>query len=316
MLNQTDLNLLRVLVTFSREGSVLTTAKALKVTPSAVSQALKRLEDELEIQLFIRSHKKLTLTPEARHLVDSVLPLLTTVQDVVENLKKRKHLIEGEIRIGAPVEFGTNVLIPIFSQFTKQYPKVSLGVKLGSPRTLLAHLQNSDLDLAFCDDGPYFAQFRSTLLTEPTFSEELILVCSKSFFEENHLIRETSFKKLTSLRHVDYSDDHSAINIWYQHHFKKRAEHLNLSLISENVHALIQGVKQGLGLGMIPSYLVKRELATGSLVAIRTGKAELRNAILLVQNQKKIPRTAEKLLISHIKKSSSQFTSLELHRRQ
>ena len=306
MLNQLDLNLLKVLTVFGNTKSVLSAAQSLKVTPSAVSQALKRLESDTGLQLFIRSHKKLTLTFEGKKLLDSSAPLFQTIENTMDELRKRKHGVSGVVRIGAPTEFGANFLISAFAEFAELHPAVSLKLKLGSPRTLLKALLDSELDLAFCDDGPYFSAYRSTLLTSAAFSEELILACSRNFFDQN-LASRAGFNVLTSLRHLDYVEDHSAVNIWYQHHFRKKPEQLELALVSENVHALIRGIKNGLGLGMIPSYLVAHELNKGSLVQIRTERQELRNDILLVQHQNRIPTFAEKSLLAHLRKSGTKF---------
>ncbi|OFZ18420.1 MAG: hypothetical protein A2X94_15140 [Bdellovibrionales bacterium GWB1_55_8] len=301
-----DLNLLRVLASFAEERTVLAAAQALRITPSAVSQALKRLENEVGLQLFVRSHKKLTLTYEGRRLLESVIPSFHGIQETMDELTNRKNNPTGVIRVGAPTEFAVNFLIPTFSSFAESYPNISLKVKLGSPRALIQGLLSNELDFAYCDDGPYFSTHRSTLAVEHGFKEELVMACSRSFFER-HLSTGANFSALVKLRHVDYVEDHSAVNIWYKHHFKKTALRLDLALVSENVHALIRGIKQGLGLGMVPSYLVENDIRRGDVVVISTGRSELQNPIVLVQHQDRILPLREKLLISFVKKNGKNF---------
>lgn len=97
--------------------------------------------------------------------------------------------------------------------------------------------------------------------------------------------------------HLDFAPDGSAIGIWYKYHFDEIPKKLSPVLVSENVRALIQGVKSGIGLAMVPKYLVKKQLNSGEFVQINPSNRKLMNALLLIQHNDKIPSSAEKLLL-------------------
>lgn len=299
MINQNDLNLLVIFDSLARTKSVKETAAEMSVTPSAISQALARLEIQMGTQLFLREHKKIKISPAGLDLLSKVRSSLMNIQTQLLDFKLQttNEKPTGTVAVGCPTEFGSTYLIEWFSELQVQYPRMKMKLRLGSPRTLLAYLEKGEVDFLIADDGPYYGGLDKNLLIEKLFTEELILSVSKKYKEKINL----TYEKLITLPHLDYSADGSAVGIWYKHYFKRVPKNLELVMVSENVQALINGVKKNLGVAMIPKYLVLKELEKGSLVQLSPIEKPLLNSILLIQHQSKIPTRAEKIFLSMIK---------------
>lgn len=301
MLNQVDLNLLPILESLSKTESVKETALAFSVSSSAISQAVVRLEAQLGVQLLLREHKRVRLSVAGRNLVLETNESITRISRYLKTMQDTLDSDEpaGEVAIGSPAEIGTSFVIEWFSELQKKYPKLKIRMRLGSPRTLLAFLLKGEVDFIIADDGPYYENLAQNFSMEKIFEEELILCSSSKLFEASRT--KKSYESISALPHLDYSSDGSAVGIWYQFYFGKRPRHMDLTLISENVRALIAGVKNNLGVAMIPKYMVTKELEKGSIVEISPDKRKLFNSILLIQHQDKVPSKAEKAFLQMLK---------------
>lgn len=301
MLNQIDLNLLTILESLARTESVKETAAEFSVSSSAISQSMSRLEDQLGVQLFLREHKKVRVSVAGRDLIlatsESMIKISKHLTALQEHLESDEP--SGIISIGCPSEFGTSFVIEWFSQLQKKNPKVKIRMRLGSPRTLLAYLLSGEVNFIIADDGPYYEGLGQYYSKEKMFEEELILCMSSKLNDTYGPVK--SFDSISRLPHLDYSSDGSAVGIWYQFYFKKTPKKLDLALISENVRALISGVKNHLGVAMVPRYLVQKEIEKGSLIEIAPDKKRLMNALVLIQHQDRIPTKAEKVFMQMLK---------------
>lgn len=297
MLNQIDLNLLVIFEKIAGTLSVKQTAAVFNVTPSAISQAMAKLENAIGTQLFIREHKKIILSPAGIDLLSRINQPLAHLQNQIEDFSKERNSksYSGTIAIGCPSEFGSRFVIKWFSKFQKKYPDIKIKMRLGSPNTLLVYLAKGEVDFLIADDGPYYKEVAKKLSIKELFYEELIVCASQKM--EGVSSRMKSFEAISTLPHLDYAMDCSAIGIWYKYHFNKAPKKLNPVLVSENVRALILGIQNGVGIAMIPKYLVKKQLESGEFIQISPTANKLMNALLLIQHNDKIPTTAEKLFL-------------------
>ncbi len=120
-------------------------AKALRLTPSAVSRSIARLEARLGVQLIQRTTRSLTLTPEGETYRDRIAGLLAEM-DAVEQSLGREHLgPRGPLRINCSVPFGTQCLLPILPRFVEAHPAITVDLSLSD---LLVDLIEERADVA------------------------------------------------------------------------------------------------------------------------------------------------------------------------
>jgi DNA-binding transcriptional LysR family regulator len=110
-------------------GGFSAAARALRMTPSAISKLVGRLETRLGARLVNRSTRKLQFTPEGRLFYDRSVRLLADM-DEVERSVAQAEVPSGKIRVSANVPVGRLLLLPIVPAFLEAYPKLSLEISL------------------------------------------------------------------------------------------------------------------------------------------------------------------------------------------
>jgi DNA-binding transcriptional LysR family regulator len=110
-------------------GGFSTAARALGMTPSAVSKLVARLESRLAVQLVHRSTRKLTLTPEGQQFHERSVRVLADM-DEAERCAASGAAPRGRVSINASVPFGHHVLLPLMPRFLELHPQVTVDVSL------------------------------------------------------------------------------------------------------------------------------------------------------------------------------------------
>lgn len=111
-------------------GSLAAAAKTLRLTPSAVSRAIARLEARLGVVLLRRTTRSLALTPEGEAYRARMSALLAEMADVEAGLGHERQGPRGVLRVNASVPLGMNCLIPILPGFNERYPQVVVDLAL------------------------------------------------------------------------------------------------------------------------------------------------------------------------------------------
>lgn len=295
-----DFNRLKVFYYIFKYQSVIQAAKELHVTQSAISQTLNKLEEEIQQALFTRVHKRLVPTPAGIRLFKSMEPFIADLKEQLELMRHSLSAPSGLLRIGSPVEFGEKYLVPACARFKASYPQVSFQLEFGHPDRLLPGIKKGDLDFALVDifsrQGEY-SRDKAVLNIQSIFIEELVLACSKDYYDRQ-IIGEQLFKALAESDYIAYQPHAPAIKDWFRHHFQNTTPQLKTSMIVESVRGVIAGIRQHLGLGIVPSHLITQEIDLGSIVVIRPPTRELINQISLVRLLDKVPNLTEKEFIT------------------
>lgn len=134
MTEQIGLDRLTGLIAFARTaslGSYTAAARALGLSPSAVSKSVQRLEEHLGLRLLTRTTRSLTLTAEGRELHERALRLLEEVERIEQAAASARAEPAGLLRVAAPLPVGIHILAPALPRFRARYPKVTVDLRLG-----------------------------------------------------------------------------------------------------------------------------------------------------------------------------------------
>ena len=276
--------------------SISAAAKSLYVSQSAVSQSVLKLESELKSPLFTRLHKQLVPTSTGEGLFSIIKPFMSELDDFLKNLNTAKNFPFGELRIGAPPEFGKAYMSSIMANFREQFPEVTFTLNLGTPQNLLPMLKEGEIDFILVDEFLTESSFIGNLdifLFEPVAEEKIVLACSKKYYE-NFIKGDNSFKNISRLDFICYRMDKQLIKQWFKHHFARSIGKFKNVLTVDNQEAVISAIKHNMGMGIISSQLVKEDLRKKEIVIIRVSDTEIINKISLLQLQDKIPGLTEK----------------------
>jgi DNA-binding transcriptional LysR family regulator len=121
---------LPVFVRAVREGSFSSAARALGLTPSAVSKQIGRLEDQLAVRLFNRTTRRLSLTEEGAAFYERASRILADLEDAAAAVSSLRGVARGRLRVTMPTAFGVIHLLPALPAFLTRHPEVILEIDL------------------------------------------------------------------------------------------------------------------------------------------------------------------------------------------
>jgi len=179
--------------------------------------------------------------------------------------------------------------------FRERYPDVTFYLKFGDPGTLLPSVAKGQIDFALVDVFLTQNQFIGNLDIyhfEPVVEEGVILACSRQYYKRS-VKQDHSFKSLAKQDFITYRHDAHAINNWFRHHFGKLHPSLHIVLTVDSHQTVINAIQQHLGMGIVSSHLVKKEIQGGEIVRINTSKAKIINQISLAYLKDKAPTITE-----------------------
>ena len=130
-------------------GSLSAAAEELGYTPSAVSQLVASLESEFGFQLLVRTTRGVYATPEAAGLIPIVRDYLSREQLIYDYVYGINNLSGGTLTITAYPSIATNWLPDIVSEFTSDYPDVTINILEGIRSDLFRQIESGDAELAF-----------------------------------------------------------------------------------------------------------------------------------------------------------------------
>ena len=144
-----NLELYRFFCEVAKTGNVTKAADKLCVTQSAVSQAIKQLEDRLEEKLFDRSARGMKLTPEGELLYSYANNAVSLIESAEEKLIKMKNLSEGEIKIAASDTICSVIFLRMLKEFNLKHPDIHILIVDSSTKQSIELIKSGAVDLSF-----------------------------------------------------------------------------------------------------------------------------------------------------------------------
>ena len=164
-------NNLRIFITAAETGNLTETAKKLYISQPAISQAIKKLEEELNVTLFIRNKRSsLKLTDTGREILLLAHQMADLENRLYQTAYNENHLMGGIVRI-ATVPLGASlVLAHVLPEFKKQFPEVTVELLEGNPSEVKDMVLNYQVDLGITT-SPY-----QGLEHKPLFQDEMVSI--------------------------------------------------------------------------------------------------------------------------------------------
>lgn len=126
-------------------GNLSEAARRLKITPSAVSKSLLKLETEVGVTLLKRTTRNLVLTEAGKYLYNQTLQMLAELTESIDKTKGYHSYPQGQLKITCSFAFASAQLMALFNEYKKKYPQVNLVIDLNDQ---LINLNETDIDIA------------------------------------------------------------------------------------------------------------------------------------------------------------------------
>jgi LysR family cys regulon transcriptional activator len=137
----------------NNDFSVSRSAEKLSLVQSAVSQQIKRLEKELDGELFVRRGKRLTgLTDFGKQVEQQALAAIHSVNNIQRLAQDQQQQSEGVLRIGCTHTQARYILPPVISRFYRNFPHVELQMHQGTPQQLVEWAISDAVDFSICTE--------------------------------------------------------------------------------------------------------------------------------------------------------------------
>lgn len=256
---QLPLNALRAFEAAARHLSFKKAAEELNVTPAAISQQIRTLEDYLDLQLFRRTARALVLTEKAQECQESLREGFDAIEEACAILAAPAE--DNELRLSVSPSFGAKWLVPRLERYYEENAEVTVKIDATNE---LADFARGDADLAI----RYGAGAYSGLYVEELMREEVFPVCSPALLDGDKPVRGPKDLGHVTLIHDDSSLDDESCPTWpmwlkaagVKTDEGQRALHFNQTSLA------IEAAIAGRGIVLAKRALAQNDLNTGRLV--------------------------------------------------
>lgn len=145
--NNIDFNSYKTFYVVAKCKSFSKASEELNISQPAVSIAIKKMEDNLDVTLFKRDKKGIELTETGKQLLFYVESIINTLNTAEKRLKEDKTLTNGEVRIGVPTHIGVFLVSEIIEKFKNIYPGVKFYIESRSTKDMLDMLTKREIDM-------------------------------------------------------------------------------------------------------------------------------------------------------------------------
>jgi len=292
---ENNLNLYYIFYTVALHKNISGAAKELYISQPAISKAISKLEQSLDVILFHRSSRGVTLTMEGELLFTQVQTAFSAIRHGEEQLKKVNELGISQISIGVSITLCKYVLLPYLQQFVKDNPHIKVTITCHPTMETLRDIDNSVTDIGVVGipslpNGLTYIPFREiqdTFVTTDRYLENLKIRVGN---DRKAILNNATFMMLNkeniSRKYVDmYLSSHQ----------------ITMDNIIEinTMDLLIELAKIDLGIACVIKDFVKDELDDHTLTEVNLGRAIPKRKLGLVYKDDTIMTDAMKKFISY-----------------
>ncbi|WP_077611479.1 LysR family transcriptional regulator [Clostridium sp. Marseille-P2415] len=226
-------------------------SKQLFISQSAVSQSIKVLEKKLNQTLFIRSTKKVQLTPEGEILLKHIEPAINLIQKGENQLLEANTLNGGQLRIGASDTICRYYLVPYLNKFHKAYPNVHIKVTNQTSIECAHLLENGQVDFIITNYPNSGLASSQNVRIINEFSD--VFVANQEYFPLKG--QNVSLQKLQTYP-ILMLDRKSTTSEFLHHMFQKEQLDLVPEIELSSNDLLIDLARIGLGIAFVPDFCI------------------------------------------------------------
>jgi DNA-binding transcriptional LysR family regulator len=258
----TDLSLLHTFVCIVESGSISAGARRMKISQPTASRYLRLLEDQCGAALLRRDTHRMSLTETGHRLLSDARSILSLAEDAEQRLREDQKTLRGHLRLFSTIDSGQFIITRLVSSFLQINPNVT--AELAFTNRPIHMIEEG------CDVGILPGKLMDeSVVARPAGKIVLYLAASPALVKSRPAVKELS--DLKSWPWVGLS----GIQFWDAKKVTlfgpNRAEQtLSVSpvLISEGVTSIREAVRGGLGVAILPDWLIREDILSGRLVRV------------------------------------------------
>ena len=286
-----NLNLYKTFYDVAKYGSISKTAINTYTSQPAISKAIKKLESELNTQLFYRNLNGVELTDKGKELLYFVEKSYSNLVIAERTMLETENLERGKLSIGMPSNIGSFYLFDKIIEFHNNYPNIEITIITGSTNNLLSLLDSHKVDFVI-DTSPINNISSDTIVTE--LNSVNYCFVSKNKYDDIKSLKDLENKPLIlpipgTKNRYDLDELLSKNDV-------------NIENVI-NIHTsemIISGVKKNLGIGYVIYNLVEDDIKSGELNLVNIKEKLPTSVINIVSNKNFINSTPKKFIKDYI----------------
>jgi DNA-binding transcriptional LysR family regulator len=256
-----DLNDLTVFITVAEERSFTRAGKRLRVSSSAISHTMRRLEENIGVRLLSRTTRSVTTTDAGNYLLARLRPALSEINQAVDQVSGLRDQPTGRVRLLVPRLAAMTMLAPKLGQFARDYPDVLLDITTDDSRM--------DIVEAGFDDGIHFGEYieKDMIAVRLSQDQRPAIVGSPAYLKAHpqpKLPRDL-------LKHRCINFRHGSAGV-YRWEFEKGKKALSVSvngpLIVDDIEIVTRAAIDGVGLAFLSEGHAEPHFARGVLIRV------------------------------------------------
>jgi DNA-binding transcriptional LysR family regulator len=260
-MERNDLSTLAAFLAVAEERSFTRAARRLGVSPSAMSHAIRGLEEDVGVRLLSRTTRSVAPTEAGEQLLARLRPAVAEVQDALDQLSGLRDRPAGRVRLLVPRLAGTTVLGPKLAKFTRDYPDVVLDITADDSRL--------DIVAGGFDAGIHFGEYiqKDMIAVRVSRDHRAAIVGAPSYFKSHP--RPKTPHDLLKHRCINFRHGSAGVYRWeFDKGKKSLSVAVNGPLIVDDVETLVRAAIDGIGLAFVSDERVTAELESGELIRV------------------------------------------------
>ena len=246
-----------VFVSVIESGGFSSAARKLGVSKSAVSKRITLLEEQLGVRLLHRTTRKLSLTEAGQRYYELASQVMITAAQAEDAVTELQGEPQGRLRINAPMSFGRLHVAPVIPVFLQRYPKLEVNLVM----------DDQTVDLVA---GGFDLAIRAGVLPDSALIARKLAPCRHVIAASpEYIAREGTPKTVDDLKDHNcllYSYSSDAKEWTLSDNRKTLSVQVSGNYLVNNSEALLEGVRAGMGIGRLPTFIAGPDLKAKRLV--------------------------------------------------
>lgn len=274
-----NIHQLKVFNTVCEKRQMTQAAAELGISQPAVSRVIRDLESELDIRLFERIGTRLVLTEAGEQLHYSASQIERSMVELERNMSQLKAA--PELFVGSTLTIGIFDLPQIAATLKEEHPEIRLRVQVGSSSSILDQIRQGRMDAALLEEK----MDEDHLIFEKIGTDEMCLIVPNTHpFAKR---KQVTFDELKDQEWL-LREPGSAARNYLDALFESRQIDPHVLWSSTSTEAIIEGVKNGLGLAIVSRPFTRRPIEAHEVTEVRIENADLTRTSYLVLHEQKI----------------------------
>ncbi len=272
---------LRLIRDVAHHRSISKAARLSDLSQSAASQAIQEIERELDVELFDRGTRPLTVTAAGKLYTEFCRDVLRKHDELLASLNIVRKSARESTRLAAIYSVGLSDMAGIESRFAQLFPDAQLEISYRRPERVWEAIEHDEADLGLMS----YAESSREILVLPWREEEMVVAMSP-----DHPLASAGCIRVEQLEGEAFIafDEDLPIQQDIERFLRERRVGVEVTLRFDNIEIIKQAVAHGSGISIMPRRVMRADLESKRLVALDFDPPELYRPVRIIHRRRKV----------------------------